>query len=554
MPVPGPSHLSPASADEAMALVRAGLAYLATADARSLPADTQAGLLRDLEKAESQHTAARARVLSAFCAAGAYELDACRSPRSWLAWQTRITSGAAGGAIGWMRRLDAHPRVADALAAEEISESWARQICDWTDGLPEEHRDSADQILLAAAAGGADLADLAGLAEEIHARCAPPDSDGDDAFTRRGVSLDLHYQGAGKLSGNLTPECAAAVKAVLDSLGKKVGPEDDRTAAQRRHDALEEAFRRLVGAGGLPDVAGQPAQIMLHATLEQMLRLQGAAAAHRAWLAGRAAADGEPGWLSDAAAEGYACDATITPIVTGHVDPAALAAMTAEYLSGQYGAGPFQPAGPLQPTGPSESAAALQPDGPLQARGPGQSAGPAGPAGHRDASGPARLPLPPRTTRRLQDTLLRYAADVLSGPTGLAAYLRAHLLDFPAMVSLPLDTGTPTPVIPAHLRRAIITRDRHCSFAGCTRPPSQCHIHHMVPRSRGGTTSLGNCRLFCDFHHLTVIHRWGWTVTANADGTTTATSPDGFRTLHSHGPPGDPPDLYEAEDTDPAAA
>jgi hypothetical protein len=85
---------------------------------------------------------------------------------------------------------------------------------------------------------------LKGLAEEIFARCAPPDGDGDDGFTRRGVSLDLHYRGAGKLSGNLTPECAAAVKAVLDSLSKKAGPEDDRTAAQRRHDALEGAWSR----------------------------------------------------------------------------------------------------------------------------------------------------------------------------------------------------------------------------------------------------------------------------------------------------------------------
>jgi hypothetical protein len=506
----------PANADEALALARAGLAYLAAADARSLPAGTQAGLLRGLAGVEAVHTAARARVLAAFCAGGAYELDGCRSPRSWLAWQTRVTSGAAGGAIGWMRRLGAHPRVAGALAAEEISESWARKICDWTDALPEEHRDRADQILLAAAAGGADLADLAGLAEEILARCARPDADGDDGFTRRGVSLDLHYRGAGKLSGNLTPECAAALTAVMDALGKRVGPEDDRTVAQRRHDALEEACRRLVAAGGLPDVAGQPAQIILHATLEQLLGLRGAAAAKQAWLAGRAAADGEPGWLSDAAAEGYACDASITPMVTGHVDPAALAAMTAEYLSGQYAAGPFQPA----------------------------AAGP----------GAARLPMPPRTARRLQDTLLRYAADVLSGPTGLAAYLRARLLDFPVMVSLPLDTGTPTPVIATHLRRAIAARDRRCVFPGCTQRPARCHVHHLVPRSRGGVTSLTNCYLLCAYHHLVMIHRLGWTLTVHGDGTTTATSPDGFRTLHSHGPPGGPPDQRELEDGDPAAA
>jgi hypothetical protein len=41
----------------------------------------------------------------------------------------------------------------------------------------------------------------------------------------------------------------------------------------------------------------------------------------------------------------------------------------------------------------------------------------------------------------------------------------------------------------------------------------------------------------CPFHHLIAVHRWGWTITLHADGTATATSPDGQRTLHSHGPP-----------------
>jgi hypothetical protein len=33
------------------------------------------------------------------------------------------------------------------------------------------------------------------------------------------------------------------------------------------------------------------------------------------------------------------------------------------------------------------------------------------------------------------------------------------------------------------------------------------------------------------------VHRWGWTLLLNPDGTTTATSPDGRRTLHSDAPP-----------------
>jgi hypothetical protein len=46
--------------------------------------------------------------------------------------------------------------------------------------MPEAACGDADQILLAAAAGGADLKDLAALAEEMHRRSAAPDADGDD--------------------------------------------------------------------------------------------------------------------------------------------------------------------------------------------------------------------------------------------------------------------------------------------------------------------------------------------------------------------------------------
>jgi hypothetical protein len=41
----------------------------------------------------------------------------------------------------------------------------------------------------------------------------------------------------------------------------------------------------------------------------------------------------------------------------------------------------------------------------------------------------------------------------------------------------------------------------------------------------------------CPFHHLIAVHRWHWTIRLNPDGTTTAVSPDGRKTLHSHSPP-----------------
>jgi hypothetical protein len=39
------------------------------------------------------------------------------------------------------------------------------------------------------------------------------------------------------------------------------------------------------------------------------------------------------------------------------------------------------------------------------------------------------------------------------------------------------------------------------------------------------------------FHHQVVIHRWGWTLVLNPDGTTTAWNKNKTKVLHSHGPP-----------------
>ena len=171
--------------------------------------------------------------------------------------------------------------------------------------------------------------------------------------------------------------------------------------------------------------------------------------------------------------------------------------------------------------------------GPGTGHGPGPGEVPAA-AGDRDCAIAGCLEA---TRRRLQATILRWSLDLLSGPGGLASQLRGTLLGAPfSTPSQPLDLGRATRTIPPHLRTAVIQRDQHCQFPGCTQPPSVCDVHHLIPWAKGGPTSLANLRLFCRFHHLIVIHQWGWTITCHPDGTTTATAPDG-RTLHSHGPP-----------------
>jgi Domain of unknown function (DUF222) len=249
-----------ASVGEAIEMARAALGYLAAVDAAQLAAETQAACLRGLEQTDAIATAARASFLAAFTAGKGYSADADYSARAWLMHRTGITRAAASSHTAWANRAGTHRVVVAALAAGDLSESYARTICQWTDRLPEKYREESDELLVKAAAAGLGLADLSALFAEMYERARGdlPDEDPDRTFADRGVRLETTFQGAGVLNGDLTSECAAVVGKVLDALSAPSGADDDRTREQRYHDALQEAMRRLVASGMLPERAGWP--------------------------------------------------------------------------------------------------------------------------------------------------------------------------------------------------------------------------------------------------------------------------------------------------------
>jgi len=240
-----------------------------------------------------------AKVLSSFSVpGGGLAGDGHRSPRVWLSWQTAATRRDAGAKVAWMHRLAGHPLVAAALGDGAVSVSWAQQIMDWTRPLPGTVRGDADGELLAAAANGAALADLAQIAAELRRVHARPDTGG-DGFEDRRVRLARTFGGAGRPEGDLDPRCAAATEAVPGALAQPRGPEDTRTAAQRQHDALEEAMIRLLAADGLlPQRAGQPVRLELDISLQELANLG----------------------AGSAAGPGSTCDAVIQPVITGLPD------------------------------------------------------------------------------------------------------------------------------------------------------------------------------------------------------------------------------------------
>jgi len=326
-----------------------------------------------------------------------------------------------------------------------------------------------------------------------------PDQDPDRDFEDRALKLATTFGGAGVVHGDLTPECAEMVGRVLDALSAPAGAEDTRTQDQRYHDALQEAMRRLAASGLLPERAGQPVKAWAHISLADLMLLDAGSALQDQWTAqvrerwaARRAAASETGasdgvWLDGDAAAAIACDAAMSPVVTGDINVDALDDLVRLCVE-------------------------------LDARRRD---------GTRDAAWAA-----------LEQAVIGKAVDLVSGPGGLASFLRRRELGVRlGGPSLPLDIGY-AETVPAGIRNAVLLRDRHCQWAGgCTQPAGACQVHHTTHKAHGGTTSVKDCVLLCPFHHQIVIHRWGWTLVVNPDGTTSAWNKNKTKVLHSHGPP-----------------
>ena len=195
-------------------------------------------------------------------------------------------------------------------------------------------------------------------------------------------------------------------------------------------------------------------------------------AGHRA----RASADGGDGgaWLDGDAAGAVACDAAMAPFVTGEVNPAALEDLVR--LCVQLDRLRHHPR-----TGPDGGDDTGQ-DGPGSA---GQEGGP----DSSDAGQGAPAPDTARAWEALERAIIGKAADLLSGPGGLASFLRAGS-SAPAWPGRACrwTSATPRPSPPG----SATPSPSATSTAGgrrCNQPASACEVHHVRHKKNGGKTS-----------------------------------------------------------------
>ena len=146
--------------------------------------------------------------------------------------------------------------------------------------------------------------------------------------------------------------------------------------------------------------------------------------------------------------------------------------------------------------------------------------------------------LVPSTTvhRILCDAGLTY---VVTQPVGCRAARPGEAADdrdLPDLPDLPdllrrraaevLYVGREFRTAPPRLRRALETRDRHCTAPGCRRSPRRCNAHHVDHWEHGGETTIANCLLLCERHHR-ALHSGQLTITR--DQSRRPTEPGYFR-------------------------
>lgn len=81
-----------------------------------------------------------------------------------------------------------------------------------------------------------------------------------------------------------------------------------------------------------------------------------------------------------------------------------------------------------------------------------------------------------------------------------------------------LDQGMTHRLFTRAQRRALLRRDRQCTFPGCDRPGTWARAHHVRHWLDHGPTTLANAALLCERHHQVVHRRRLWATVRSTPG------------------------------------
>src|SRR6266542_4416920 len=203
-------------------------------------------------------------------AAGAEAGTQAPSTTAWLRATCRMSPGFAAQRVRTARALHRGPLAATAraLAAGQVSYAHAAVLADATGDLPPARVAEAEPVFLDAAAR-LDPPRLRRVAEHLRELVDPEGTEqrGRARLEQRGLWLSVTFDGLVDVKGLLDPEAGEAAVAALAPLARPAGPDDERSAPQRRADAFGELARWRLQAGDLPQEGGLRPQVNVTADL-----------------------------------------------------------------------------------------------------------------------------------------------------------------------------------------------------------------------------------------------------------------------------------------------
>jgi hypothetical protein len=284
---------------------------LASEDLNAVPAESMGDDQIALQRICNRVQAEGLRRLRRFDSGQGYAPSGALSARAWLRWQLNLTASTASERVAISRRLASLPKTDQALADGDISYRHVALIVETATQLGDKFEAQAETILVDVSKEVCPWRLQRAIWNLKH--CLDADgvlSDANKANSRRFLHLSQTFDGVYRIDGWLDAEGGAVLNTALDSVMGPWRDGDDRSATQRRADAVVEMARRQLDGGQLPAVAGQKPHLAVSVDMATLSKEPGSMAAELEW--------SQP--IPAETARRLACDAAITPIIDGDAD------------------------------------------------------------------------------------------------------------------------------------------------------------------------------------------------------------------------------------------
>ena len=283
-------------------LIERGLAALPGYVARLRDQELGPVVIKTREIAD-RNEAIAAEAVRRFEKSGAWAADGALTMVAWLRTHGKLSGSAAMERILVARQLEQLPETAQAFLRGDVGYQHVAIMARTAEHVGTAAVRQAESSLLQAAQSH-DPGQFVGIAKEFECQTdqAAVLAEANRAFSRRYLHLSEPGNGLMRLDGQLDAEGGATLKTALEALMPPPASHDDRTAGQRRADALVELARRPLDGSKLGSTGRQRPHLVITASVETLAGLPGAPAARMEGV----------GPIPLETAQRHGCDATVS--------------------------------------------------------------------------------------------------------------------------------------------------------------------------------------------------------------------------------------------------